>query len=89
MSGVPLFRIFQYYHSSAHTKCASNPAINGNGRSGRNGGTFPFIISVFSVCSVAMATIPLNPGHLTRQWLPHLSYPHLPHMMDLHAALLV
>ncbi len=37
-------------------ECAGKPAINGNGRDGRNGGTFPFIISASSVCSVAMTT---------------------------------
>jgi hypothetical protein len=30
--------------------------VNGNGRNGRNGSTFPFIISASSVFSVAMTT---------------------------------
>ncbi len=37
-------------------ECAITPAINGNGRNGRNGGTFPSTISASSVCSVAMIT---------------------------------
>ncbi len=35
---------------------AIKTAMNGNRRNGHNGGTFPFIISAFSVCSVAMTT---------------------------------
>ncbi len=41
-------------------ECAIKPAINGNGRNGHNGGTFPLIISAFSVFSVAMTTYRYN-----------------------------
>jgi len=37
-------------------ECAIKPAMNGNGRTGRNGSPFPFLISASSVFSVAMTT---------------------------------
>jgi len=37
-------------------ECAIKTAMNGNRRNGRNGSTFPFIISASSVFSVAMTT---------------------------------
>ncbi len=45
-------------HLNAHrvSPVAIKPAINENGRNRRNGGTFPGIISAFSVFAVAMTT---------------------------------